>query len=351
MPKYNLVALGSEEFERLCQSLVQQVIGSGAKVYGMGKDGSREATFEGKSPYPSREEQWDGSWIFQAKFHDVQQIGPREARRRLLAELEDELSKITKKYKHPCNNFILMTNVSLTPVFQSGIKDKIDKEIIPKYSHQIKHIHVWGAEEICRFIDAQPNIRQTYAHFLTSGDIIARLLRLIEKEETDIDALVRLYCQGCFIHEQYAALDDAGDVEDERVALQHVFIDLDVKPPSLPKNPHLLERLPEWLKQAAEESADRHEHADEEYNNYEKNYDDRSSSGTSALSYLFDDSILGLVLVGGPGEGKSTLGQYIAQIHRARLTGQLGDLGGNIEELENCIPRIPFRILLKEYAQ
>jgi hypothetical protein len=328
MPKYNLDALGPQEFERLCQSLVQQLIGPGAKVYGMGSDGSREATFQGKAPYPSKEEQWAGSWIFQVKFHDVQQIGPKEARRCLLAELDDELSKITEKYKHPCDNFILMTNVSLTPVFQRGIKDKIDNEIIPKYHHRIKHIHVWGAEEICRFLDAYPNIRRTYAHLLISGDIIARLLGLIEKEETDLDELVKLYCQGCFDHEQYAALDDAGDVEDERVALQRIFIDLDVKPPTLPQDQQVLDRLPEWLKQAAE-NGDR----------------------TSALSYLLDDSIPGLVLIGGPGEGKSTLVQYLAQIHRARLIGKLNELGENTEVFEKCIPRIPFGIFLREYAQ
>lgn len=32
MPKYNLDALGAQEFERLCQNLVQQIIGQGAKV-------------------------------------------------------------------------------------------------------------------------------------------------------------------------------------------------------------------------------------------------------------------------------------------------------------------------------
>ncbi len=328
MPKYNLDALGDQEFEHLCQSLVQQVIGPGTKVYGMGSDGSREATFKGKAPYPSKEEQWEGSWIFQAKFHDVQQIGPKVARRQLLAELDNELSKITEKYRHPCDNFIFMTNVSLTPVFQTGIKDRIDNEIIPKYLHTIKHIHVWGAEEICRFLDAYPNIRQTYAHLLVSGDIIACLLRLIERKETNLDEIVKLYCQGCFTHEQYAAIDDAGDVEDERVALQRVFVDLDTKPPTLSQDPQVLEGLPEWLKQAAEN-------------------EDR----TSALSYLFDDSILGLVLIGGPGEGKSTLGQYLAQIHRARLIERLNDLGENIEMFEKCIPRVPFRILLREYAQ
>jgi len=328
MPKYNFDALGPQEFERLCQTLVQQIIGPGVKVYGMGSDGSREATFQGKAPYPSKEEQWEGSWIFQAKFHDVQQIGPKEARRLLIAELDDELSKITEKYRHPCDNFILVTNVTLTPVFQRGIKDKIDKEIIPKHHHAIEHIHVWGADEICRFLDAYPDIRQTYAGLLVSGDIIACLLRLIEREETDLDEIVKLYCHGCFTHEQYAALDDAGDIEDERVVLQRVFIDLDAKTPTLPQDSQVLERLPEWLKQAAE-NGDR----------------------TSALSYLLDDSIPGLVLIGGPGEGKSTLGQYLAQIYRARLIRQLNELDGNIEVFEKCIPRIPFRIFLKEYAQ
>jgi hypothetical protein len=328
MPKYNLDTLGSQEFEHLCQSLVQQIIGQGAKVYGMGSDGAREVTFRGKAPYPSEKEQWDGSWIFQAKFHDIQQIGPRKARSHLLVELDDELSRIIEKYKHPCDNFILMTNVSLTPVFQKGIKDKIDNEIIPKYHRAIEHIQILGAEEICRFLDAYPGIRQTYAHLLVTGDIIARLLRLIEEKETNLDELVKLYCKGCFVHEQYAALDDAGDVEDERVALQRVFIDLDVKPPTLSQNPQVLERLPEWLKQSAE-------------------VEDRAS----ALSYLLDDSVLGLVLIGGPGEGKSTLGQYLAQIYRARLIGRLDELGKNIDIFEKCIPRIPFRILLKEYAQ
>lgn len=328
MPKYNLDALGHEEFEHLCQSLVQQIIGPGTKVYGMGSDGAREATFQGKAPYPSKEEKWDGSWIFQAKFHNIQQIGPKEARRSLLAELDNELSKIIDKYDHPCDNFILMTNVSLTPVFQKGIKDKIDNEIIPKYRQSIKHIHIWGDDEICRFLDAYPNIRQTYSHLLISGDIVAHLLKYTEREETDLDELVKLYCQGCFNHEQYAVLDDAGDVDDKRVKLQKVFIDLIVKPPTISCDHQMLERLPLWLKQAS---------GDEER--------------TSAFSYLFDDLIQGLVLIGGPGEGKSTLGQYLIQIHRARLIGKLNELGKNIEEFDKCIPRVPFRILLKEYAQ
>lgn len=289
MPKYNLEALGHEEFERLCQSLVQQVIGPGAKIYGMGKDAAREATFEGKAPYPSTEEQWDGKWIFQAKFHDTSQIGPREARRTIIAELDDELSKITKKYGHPCDNFILMTNVSLTPAFQKGTKDVIDQNIVPKYNSFIKNIHVWGADEICRFLDACPGIRQTNACLLVTGDVIACLLGLLDRDRNQLDDLVKLYCQGCFDHEKHAILDDAGDVEDKPISLANVFVDLNVSLPEVPQEPSKIEALPVWIRQVA---------TDQERK--------------SAMSYLLDDSLQGIVLVGSPGQGKSTLGQFLA---------------------------------------
>jgi nucleoside-triphosphatase THEP1 len=328
MPKYNLNALGHEEFERLCQSLVQQVIGQGARVYGTGKDGAREATFQGKAPYPSKEEQWDGNWIFQAKFHDTMLLGPKAAQRQLVADLDDELSKITRKYRHRCDNYILMSNVSLTPVFQKGIKDRIDSEIAPKYRHKIKHIHVWGAEEICRFLDAYPNIRRSYAHLLVAGDAISRLLGLVEGKKTKLDDIIKMYCQGCFIHEQSAVLDDAGDVEDEKIELERVFIDLDVKTHPISHELGVMEKIPNWLRQAVQD-------------------EDRKS----ALSYVFDDSISDLVIIGGPGEGKSTLCQYVSQIHRARILGKIAEIERSSKELEQCGFRIPFRIFLREYAQ
>jgi len=243
-------------------------------------------------------------------------------------ELNGELLKITQKYKHPCDNYILMTNVCLTPVFQKGIKDKIENEIIPKYRHAMKHIDVLGSDEICRFLDNYPGIRQTYAHLVVPGDIIASLAKKIESKQIDLDALVQLYSEECYKQEQCAVLDDAGDVEDKPVTLQQVFIDLEINAPTLPQDPKLLERFPHWLKQAAEDE-----------------------KRTSALSYLLDDSIAGVVLIGGPGEGKSTLGQYVAQIHRARLTGRLKELGENAQEFEKCTLRLSFRVLLKEYAQ
>ncbi len=75
MPKYDLDGLGDVEFEHLVQTLLKVVIGNGTTTFGTGPDGGREATFQGKAPYPSLSDQWEGLWIFQAKFHDTKHIG------------------------------------------------------------------------------------------------------------------------------------------------------------------------------------------------------------------------------------------------------------------------------------
>lgn len=332
MPKYNLNALGDEEFERMCQGLLQQVIGPGVSIFGTGKDGAREATYEGKAPYPSDKDSWDGKWIFQVKFHDTDHIGIDKARKQIIPDLKKELEKITKKYKYKCDNYIFITNVSLTPVFQTGIKDKIDNEVIPLYNDEIK-IDVWGAEEVSRFLDEHTGIRTSYSQLLYAGEIIAELLGLVTKEKNDLEQLVKLFCEGCFEQEQYAQLDDAGDVDDKRIELQHIFIDLDLEPSQDCNFPPVKKsKLPHWLKEILDEILDDNERF-------------------SALSYLLDDNIRDLVIVGGPGEGKSTLSQYTAQIYRSYLIGRLNELTENTEKFNEVFPRIPFRILLKEYAQ
>jgi hypothetical protein len=322
--QHNINALRHEEFEELSQSLVQQIIGPGAKIYGIGRDGAREATFHGKASYPSEEEKWDGDWIFQAKFHDINKIGQKNAQNKIIAELDEELQKI-KQLCYKCDNYILITNVSLSPVYKRGVKDRIDNEIVPKYPG-IKHIHVWGFEEVSRFLDHYSNIRKTYKVLLLPSDVIALLLESIQKEDANLVTVVKLYCQGCFDNEYSAVLDDAGDTDD-KLPLDKIFIDLDVKPSGLPSEQRLLELIPEWLKRA------------------------HNGERTSALSYLLDDEVQGLVLVGGPGSGKSTLGQGIAQIHRGCILGKITEFKIGLSDCGQGKARLPYRILLREYAQ
>ena len=160
MSKYDLNQLGADEFEQLAQALLKKIIGSGTITFGAGKDGAREATYQGKSQYPSNNEIWAGDWIFQVKFHDTQR-GIKQARSTTKRELRAELEKIVTKYQHPCDNYIFITNVPLSGVYKSGDHDVIKDDIKPDFP-SIKNIHVWGADDIHRFLDNYQDIRQAY---------------------------------------------------------------------------------------------------------------------------------------------------------------------------------------------
>jgi hypothetical protein len=332
MPNYDLNRLGDFEFERLCQSLLKEIIGSGTITFGDGPDGGREATFSGAAPYPSRVDRWEGEWIFQVKFHDVGRIGAARARQEVLTDLRSELAKVVARYGTSCENYILITNVPLSSVPKRGTHDRIAADVAPEYLESIPHIHVWGSDDICRFLETYPNVRQSYLSFLTPGDLIAQLMSGGTGERSWQAETMRLYVATSFNREQYAQLDQAGEVGEERMPLQKVFIDLGV---------HV--RHQEDLEKFAGEDLPRIRHRELMHL--------ADGEAVSAMHTLLSESPKKIVLIGGPGEGKSTLGQYLAQIHRATILNRLDELNGRDPMLAALIVRIPFRIVLRDYAQ
>lgn len=69
----------------------------------------------------------------------------------------------------------------------------------------------------------------------------------------------------------------------------------------------------------------------------------------SSMDCLLNECCNKIVIIGGPGQGKSTLGQQLAQVHRAKLLGKSYEcLPYNFQPR---IKRIPFRVVLKYFAQ
>ena len=77
MGDYNLSGLNDRDFEHLVQGLAKKVIAPGVRIFGDGKDGGREATFEGRMSYPSEADPWDGYLVIQAKFPKADLDGQR----------------------------------------------------------------------------------------------------------------------------------------------------------------------------------------------------------------------------------------------------------------------------------
>jgi hypothetical protein len=331
--RYNLNSIDSEQFEHLAQALLEKRIGPGTIMFGPGRDGAREATFSGSAPYPSVTEQWSGEWIFQVKYHDILTTGPRQARAQVLADLHSELAKITVKYKIPCDNYILITNVPLSGVHSSGTRDRVATEVAPQFK-SIDHIMVWDATDIYRQLENNRDVASAYAHLITPGDIIAQLLENQKADQTNRTQTLQLFLSESFKRDQYAQLEQAGEVSEERLPLRQTFIDLNCSRPTTNEIREVARNDKDVQARLADIS---------EYNEDAE----ESQGGISVIQFLLDEMFARVVIIGGPGEGKSTLGQYLAQIHRAAVLPQvISD-----REFGPLVARIPFRVVLKDYAQ
>jgi hypothetical protein len=326
MANSNLNRLGAQEFENLAQSLLKEVIGDGTLTFGVGQDGAREATFSGRAPYPSPSSNWDGNWIFQAKFHDVDLLGITKARRAVIRDLATELDKIVLKYKYPCDNFILITNVPLTGTADTGNIDVILNKVIPEHKGYIRNVNVWAADDINRLLEKYDAIRTKYLEFLVAGDLIAKLIAKQNAELDEVSTTISGYIAVTFSRDQNAQLDQAGDVTENALKLQKLFFDLSAQ---------------------LEPGQWGYHHDGVHARDY---WTDSNDVIQNIVQFILSQSVDRIVLVGGPGEGKSTIGQYLAQLHRATLLSRISEVAVS-SKYHPVTPRIPIRILLRDFGQ
>ena len=218
----------------------------------------------------------------------------------------------------------------LSSVPGRGTHDRIATEVVPEFLSAIPHIHVWGADDICRFLEKYSNVRRAYLHFVTPGDLIVELMQDHVGKSRGVAKTIQSYMTTSFSRERYAQLDQAGQGKEDRMPLQRVIIDLNVQ--------FMHDR-------------DLKRFFDEDPSLFHEYTDQDQGSSFSAMQIMLSEKFPRMVLIGGPGEGKSTLGQYLAQMHRATLLNRRHELDEDKLDLTPLVARIPFRINLKDYAQ
>jgi hypothetical protein len=151
-----------------------------------------------------------------------------------------------------------------------------------------------------------------------------------------LEPTITTYLSKSFSADKFAELDQAGEPEtggERRTELKQVFIDLEVK---------LCERINprDWSLEKFAQSGSRVSLFDSE------DFFVEGSDNYSAMKCLLKEKWLKVVIIGGPGQGKSTLGQQVAQVYRAKWLGKSYDFADQIN-----VKRIPFRVVLKYFAQ
>lgn len=351
MSKYSFARIQPDEFESMAQALLEKTyrIQGNLVQFGPGKDGGREATWTQPPDHPgysrpaNKTKDVPKEWVFQVKYHDLDQRGWSVARDAVIEDLDKELGKIVKKYAVPCHAYVLITNVPFTGVRNIGTRDKV-AIVAKKWEEHVPEIYVWDAADLSRLLDANEDVRTAYTDTILTGDTLKALYKEATFRGNRRVSAFKAYLKFVTAREGAARAEEAGDEPD--LPLAEVFIDLTLKVRDTNY------KLPiEWLSR--------------------KNKLKHTS--TSALLpeglmqvrasfVLFFADYPSILLLGGPGLGKSTLTQFLALYQASRIVApdlalRLADRlklpkGVSAKDLDAyCRPRFPFRIELRRYAR
>jgi len=221
MLDYQLERLNTRSFEQLIQALGIEILGPQLMIFGDGPDGGREATFDDAVNYPVAPKTWNGYGIVQAKFRQQPDSQAKKNADWAIQQLKSEFQKLKprlKRKKTAASNdricpeyYIFATNLSLSPVVQTGGKDRVRSLLDGfKKSHGLKDYAIWDGDQIRRFLDANTGIRTTYTAWLLPGDVLAEMMKVLELDKTDFPSTIRRYLESELLDDQFARLGQGG---------------------------------------------------------------------------------------------------------------------------------------------
>lgn len=362
MADFRIDRLNPREFEHLTQGLCKKFIAAGVTPFGDGPDGGREASFEGSMDYPSNAKSWSGYLVVQCKFRLRNSAENESDADWAVKELSAELAKYApvegskrapKTPRRIPKYFLFVTNAVLTPALNSGGRDRC-MSLLKNEAQRLgmEGYDVWGFDDLCRFLDLSPELRQTYSGFLLPDDVLHRAIETLNIDEPCFATTLSKFLQKELKSDSAAKLQSAGqhDIKQE-IPLSSVFHDIPF----------------DFTKDSALEPNDDHEEVVRfllgEGDTVIGASSERRNSTRASPSTTKNGRF---VLVGGPGQGKSTVGQYLCQLYRAEIIRGVPvdsvDEGARLivegiekstAEIGISMPRcrrFPFRVVLNLFA-
>ena len=332
---YYYEALNAISFQRLAQSLILVKHPDALCLPVPQPDGGRDALL-----YVNQSEKSEFI-IFQVKFTvDPKSKSEREAVQQVI---DTEGKKVKQLIERGATHFYLITNVSGTAHLDKGSIDKTNKALteafdIPSF--------VWWRDDLDAQLNNAADVKWSFTEILRASDILQLLVQRPGFDGgTETARTIAAY-----IGKQYGA---DRDVKFKQVELKKRIIDLFVDLPIDLKGDmefsfHDLNRST-W-----------HPHAD--YLDQlsidialidEDEYPFLHGGLAAAFFQLlpFEKGVSRFVLEGAPGQGKSTVTQFLCQINRLKLLpNRRSELGVAASTFQDSPTRTPFRVDLRDFA-
>jgi len=341
---YPLENLGPERFQHLCQDLLTKEHPRVQCFPVAQPDGGRDAVvFLTDGPE-------DKFSVFQVKYARKPHA-EAEPHKWLLAIVEDEAPKVRELIPRGAIQYVLMTNIPGTAHLDTGSIDKLNATLTEKLG--IPSL-CWWRDDINRRLDNAWDLKWVYPEIMAGPDFLRVVIEsgLSEHRERR-SATVR-----AFLRAQY---DMDEEVRFKQVELHNKLLDLFVDVPIALRETHAdrqqLDRFQAIVAQALSHTQNPQEM---EFEGPGQPFDTNTrlfvshEEGIGAATLLISASMQTVmphvVIEGAPGQGKSTIAQYICQLHRMRLLDEAEALKVVAEEHSRAPVRLPIKVDLRDFA-
>jgi NACHT domain len=348
--EYYFNNLSPTSFQRLLNSVLVSRLGEDARLTPLrGADGGRDGETAAGNPFfeyqvnavpqtpalsvPPRA----GRYLFQVKHHRTIDTRASDARKVVIADFEKELKKnvLSRVGSERVNYFFLVTNVPSSKDSIEGV-DKARTKLLK--GELALHADVWWQEQVVAFLDQLPALWNSFPEMFAGGRV--PFLGEVISRTNGLPRAVRIALDNQYTKDRLVRFKQ---IELEK-SLAKLFVDLDVdtKYLSSEDSQPLFVGTPTSKNILIEQAVP----ADVTLRH-------RRSNLLSAIGVLMNEdsnAASRILLEGGPGQGKSTITQMMAQIYRNEVLGK-NDLEPEGRWVKPKKVRLPFRIELRNYAE
>ncbi len=327
--------LSPEKFQLFCQALLAKEHPNIQCMPVAQPDGGRDAMQILFEPHYNKE-----IGVFQVKFVRKPHA-EQDAHNWLHAVLTDELPNIRSQIPRGAKFYILITNVPGTAHPDSGSIDRVNT--------LLKSLGVptmcWWRNDLNRRLDDAWNLKWSYPELMTGPDLIRLVIEsgLSENRERRSNAI------RTFVAHQFT-LDE--EVKFKQVDLQNrlleLFIDVPLASGTRWANRNYRGEVTYYRQVAWHPAVDDDEIVGPEVAVSTEQFRPHVKlAADTLLSRPFPSLV---VLEGAPGQGKSTITQYVCQVHRMRLLDKADQLELIPNSHRDAGVKLPFKVDLRDLA-
>ncbi len=333
----NYEALGDEKFQLFCAALIQREYPD-LQCFPVGQpDGGRDAIASASMTAAP-------SIVFQVKFsRDPARIPDPAAW--IIEALTGELDKVKELTRRGARKYYLMTNVLGSGHLDVGQIDRVSQFI--SEAMPLPAQCLWRTDLDIRLANAA-DLRWEFFELLNAGQLLRELAGRRHHEHAErVRRVLRAYVAASYEAERKVRFRQI-DLSDELLDL-YIDIPMGWQPQELGRHAlqHSFVRAQSLAAELRESTrADRdipHRYAELGHASFDE-------AATALVSRQFQNEFPMLVLEGAPGQGKSTVVQYLSQVHRIRLLELADELQRVPQRHQDAIVRIPIRIDLRTFA-